>query len=80
MNIKAIANNQLVMTTANKQLFVSYESVIVLIDETGTYLDMYKWDYSRTTAKYRNKFLNETTKEIAAKLRDGVYKLIDLNK
>ena len=37
------------------------------------------WNYSVTTSKYRNQFLNETTKETQAKINSGEYKLVDLN-
>lgn len=42
-------------------------------------LDSKKWDYSNTTGKYRNQFLEETRKETEAKIKDGTYKLVDLN-
>ena len=43
-------------------------------------LDDYYWNYSRTTSKYRNMFLNETTEETKRKIKDGTYKLANLNK
>ena len=42
-------------------------------------LDKNYWDYSRTTSKYRNQFLCETTKETQAKIKSGEYILADLN-
>ena len=42
-------------------------------------LDQKYWDYSRTTSKYRNIFLNETNQETNFKVKIGVYKLVDLN-
>jgi len=68
--------------------FQSYDSIIVYIDNytpldhspfNGTYLDKKYWNYSMTTSKYRNQFLNETTKETQAKIDSGQYKLVDLN-
>ena len=35
------------------------------------------WDYSVTTGKYRNQFLNETKKETLAKLKSGEYIAVD---
>ena len=46
---------------------------------TDTYLDTIYWDYSKTTGKYRNIFLNEKKKETEANLKQGRYKLINLN-
>jgi hypothetical protein len=43
-------------------------------------LDSNFWDYSTTTGKYRNQFLNETKAETEKKIKQGVYKLSDLNK
>ena len=62
------------------EYFQSYNSIIVKREYKGnTYLDEKYWDYSRTTAKYRNIFLNETKKETQAKINNGTYKLVDLN-
>ena len=44
-----------------------------------TYLDKTYWNYSKTTSKYRNQFLGETTKETQAKIDSGKYILTDLN-
>lgn len=67
--------------------FQSYDSVIAFIaNECGNsgncyqvFLDKNKWDYSKTTGKYRNLFLGETKKETAAKIKSGEYVLTDLN-
>ncbi len=42
-------------------------------------LDQKYWNYSKTTSKYRNQFLGETTKETQAKINSGEYTLTDLN-
>ena len=44
-----------------------------------TVLDQNSWDYSVTTGKYRNQFLNETKKETEAKIKSGEYRLVNLN-
>ena len=44
------------------------------------YLDQKYWNYSNTTGKYRNIFLNETIKDTRAKIKSGEYILTDLNK
>ena len=66
--------------------FQSYQTIIVkdvLEYAEGqmwkTYLDKYKWNCSRTTSKYRNQFLDETTKETKKKIKSGEYILADLN-
>lgn len=67
-----------------RETFQSYDSVIAIVtyweDKTETVLDVNDWDYSRTTSKYRNEFLGESTKETQAKIDSGEYKLEDLNK
>lgn len=72
--------NQFIIHTEEGCFFQSYQSVIVLRDnKNNIYLDKNKWDYSRTTGKYRNQFLCETKKETELKIESGEYKLIDLN-
>lgn len=61
--------------------FQSYKSTIV---EHRLYnglimLDKKYWNYSNTTGRYRNIFLDETRKETEAKIKSGKYKLVDLN-
>lgn len=55
---KAVAN-QFVITDNehNAVWFQSYASVIALVNNGVLLLDKNKWDYSRTTAKYRNAFV-----------------------
>ncbi len=68
-----------------KQVFQSYSSIIaekVWWCSGGVRvvrLDINKWDYSKTTGKYRNIFLGETKKETQAKIDSGEYILTDLN-
>tara|TARA_R110002126_G_scaffold165824_2_gene313621 strand:- start:617 stop:961 length:345 start_codon:yes stop_codon:yes gene_type:complete len=47
--------------------------------EKKVYLDKTFWDYSVTTGKYRNIFLDETKKETQKKIDNGTYILTDLN-
>ena len=56
--------------------FIPSSGASVIIDEkwnTG------KLNRSKTTGKYRNKFLNETKKETQQKINSGVYILTNLN-
>ena len=76
--------NQFVIYTDKGRAFQSYSSIICAeIFEEGNkrkmYIDQNKWDYSRTTGKYRNQFLNETKKETKKKIKSGEYILTDLN-
>ena len=72
--------NQFVIYTDNGSIFQSYNSSIVKIDSGKTYLDKDTWDYSKTTGKYRNIFLNEKKKDTENKIKSGEYILTDLNK
>ena len=60
-------------------VFQSYETVIVQRRGSQVYLDRHKWDYSKTTGKYRNQFLGESKRETEAKIKSGEYILADLN-
>ena len=72
--------NQFVIYTTEGSIFQSYNSTIVKIENGKTYLDLNKWDYSKTTGKYRNIFLNENKKKTEEKIKNGEYILTDLNK
>ena len=76
--------NQFIIIDGDKEVFQSYNSVIVVKEWTCNghlivKLDVKTWDYSVTTTKYRNQFLNETAKETQAKIDSGEYTLEDLN-
>ena len=84
--------NQFILRTESGVYFQSYDSIIAFIPknhprqvssatppEWRIKLDKNTWDYSTTTGKYRNQFLNETKKETQAKIESGEYILTDLN-
>jgi len=75
--------NQFIIYDDNKTYFQSYKSIIVKIERLEgkeiTTLDPVYYNYSRTTSKYRNAFLGESTKEIESKIKQGVYILENLN-
>ena len=77
---REVANQFTIYGDNGEVVFQSYNSVIVKIANGKTYLDSNKWDYSKTTGKYRNQFLGETKKETEAKIKSGEYTLTDLNK
>ena len=76
--------NQFIIEHQHHSYFQSYESIIAKKSNAGTslyyvQLDEKFWNYSKTTSKYRNQFLNETTKETQAKIDNGQYILTNLN-
>jgi muramidase (phage lysozyme) len=89
-NGNKVANQFVITDDNNNETFQSYDSIIAkteIVDPSTNprhlsvlvYLDSTYWNYSKTTAKYRNQFLNETTKETQAKIDSGEYILTDLN-
>ena len=93
-NGNKVKNQFVVYDDNNNKFFQSYDSIIVIKEykperyswnapeehKTNVTLDEYYWNYSRTTSKYRNIFLNETTEETKRKIKEGIYKLANLNK
>jgi len=72
--------NQFEIYTKKGKYFQSYNSIIAFIDNNGkVFLDEYYWDYSRTTGKYRNMFLNEVINDTRQKIISGEYKFKNLN-
>ena len=72
--------NQFEIYTDEGKYFQSYRSIIAFKDNKGqVFLDDYYWDYSRTTSKYRNMFLNEGINDTREKIKSGEYKLKNLN-
>ena len=86
--VNQLANNQFIITEEHGETLQSYESIIAFKPywakechegSDKIRLDQKYWDYSKTTSKYRNRFLDETTKETQAKIKSGEYILTDLN-
>lgn len=72
--------NQFEITTPQGKIFQSYDSVIAFIPNEGKIqLDSKYWNYSVTTSKYRNQFLNEDKKSTQKKIDSGEYELTNLN-
>jgi len=63
--------------------FQSYQTIIAKKERNNNgviiTLDRNAWDYSVTTGKYRNLFLGETKAETLRKIKDGTYRLENLN-
>lgn len=72
--------NQKKLFTEKGVYFQSYDTIIAFKPLQGkVQLDIYMWDYSRTTGKYRNQFLGEKKEATVGKIERGEYELIDLN-
>ena len=76
---QAIANQFRITLQNGIEVFQSYNSIICVKANGETYLDENRWNYSRTTSRYRNIFLNETTVETVKKIGLGTYAMADLN-
>ena len=74
-------NNQYVIETDTEQIFQSYNSIIVRRPKGDgkIQLDSMYWNYSQTTAKYRNLFLGMNKKEIEERIKSGEFELVNLN-
>ena len=73
--------NQFEIISPEGIYFQSYKSIIALIRLNGEIeLDKKYWDYSVTTSKYRNSFLNMKTKDIKKAISVGEIVLTDLNR
>lgn len=72
---------QVVITAPEGQYFQSHRKVVAFIPSDGgqVVLDRAGWKVSKTTGKYRNKFLRETREETERKVREHVYALANLN-
>ena len=71
--------NQFIITNDGITYFQSYDTIIVKQQNGQITLDEHYWDYSKTTVKYRNRFLGDTKKDTQRKIDSGEYKLANLN-
>lgn len=80
VNVKILANNHCIIETEEGTYLQSYDSIIAFSSNEGKItLDEYFWDYSKTTRKHLNSFLNENKKETEKKIKTGEYTLANLN-
>ena len=72
--------NQFIIRTPEGTYFQSYDSIIAVKKTSGKIcLDETYWDYSQTTGKYRNQFLGESKRDTEKNIKEGIYKLSNLN-
>ena len=77
MLVEQIANkNQFEINLGNKRIFQSYKSIIAVIENGKVFLNDSKYNYSKTTSKHRNMFLNVTSKELKNNIKTGEYTLL----
>jgi len=75
-----VVKNQYTFYFEGSHYFQSYDRYVVKIEENGQiFLDEKSWDASKTTAKYRNMFLNMGTNEIREAIQSGEIKVVNLN-
>lgn len=70
--------NQFLIYTDKGTVFQSHDTVIAAKMIDGVVLDK-SWDCSRTTGKYRNHFLGESKADTERNIKEGRYKVMDLN-
>jgi len=80
LRVIPMGKNQYIIKSDGARIFQSYDSIIAIKEGKMVVLDKSDWDYSRTTGKYRNKFLNENKATTEKKIETGEYYLADLNK
>lgn len=57
--LKKIASNMYEISEGRKDTFISYQSEVLTIDRDAQTITLHAaWDYSPTTRKQRNKYLN----------------------
>ena len=74
------SRNHYTIRLGPNRYFQSYSSIICMRTSDGKiFLDKNSWDYSRTTGKYRNRWLGENIAETRKKIKLGIYTLVNLN-
>lgn len=68
--------NQFIIEFEKGRVFQSYNSIIVVQSEKGTYIGR-DYDYSKTTWIYRNMFLNEDLQTTRKKIKNWEYKMLN---
>ncbi len=68
--------NQFIIKGKDYTLFWSYDSPIAMKKDGKVYI-FKNWDYSITTGRYRNMFLEESKNDTLKKIKSGEYIAVD---
>ena len=81
VNGNTVPNQFIITDDLGNEFFQSYETIIAkrCAESGDIILDSDSWDYSRTTAKYRNMFTGMDTSETKESIKSGEIKLANLN-
>lgn len=71
--------SQVVIRHNGTEWFSSYDTIIGKWEGGTIYLDKRFWDYSKTTSKYRNRWLGLINQEVKEAVSNGEIKLVNLN-
>ncbi len=76
-----VANQFIITFPENVTVFKSYDTVIAILSNGKFVLDSKALEYSATTTKYLKQFLGtkESKKQLQDKIKNGFYKVVDLN-
>jgi len=78
-NIHHSGNQHYIIKVGKKTYFQSYHTLIAIVNDGRITLNRNYWNYSKTTAAYRNRFLGLTTKETEKMIANGDIKLRTLD-
>lgn len=71
---------QVVVDDGERKWLQSYEAIIAVQESDGTViLDSAYWNHSRTTSRFRMRFLGESLRETRRNIKRGYYRLENLN-
>ena len=74
-NIHHGCKHHFTITVGNKKYFQSYGTLVAMVNNGKVTLNINYWDYSKTTAAYRNRFLGVKNNECHKKVESGEFKL-----
>ena len=80
MKVTSMANNQYIIEHNGVSYFQSYDVIVAKKSKGKIILDKDYYEYSRTTIKYRNRFLGLLSVSVKEAIRDGKITLGKLNK
>ena len=71
--------SQVVIRHNGTEWFSSYDTIIGKREDGTIYLDEYYWTFSKTTSKYRNRWLGLSNQQVKEAINKGEIKLANLN-